>query len=368
MLGIISARPFFARQQAYVSHEVRQVLFKLHANNSLKRRLRCIYFQTLKRITFILEETSSATDMVFSQVIAAFLALFDAIGIPGNLLVIVVIVFETRFYVMRYILLASLAASDLLFLILVNSFRIASIAQEKWLYGETMCHLNPFYTRYFYINTVLHLMAVSYDRYVSIVRSPLTYDGMITKSRVALIVLIWLIPIAPLSIGPFLGWGKFVYNTELFFCQQGWVGQSGSSGWKTVIAITLLAVPFLVIAILNWSVYKVVKGHVNDVTVQLGSLDGSESQQSPRQGSERKAAVDVSIIIAVFMLCYLPTWVVGILRQFVESIEVPAEAVLITFSIFMANSLCNPIIYSIRKREFRRAVKNVFRRIGLCGN
>ena len=171
------------RGQAYVSHKVRKVLFKLHANNSLKRRHRYIYFQTLKAKTFIVEVTSSPTNMGFPQVIALFLALFDVIGLPGNLLVIVVIVLESRFHVMRYILLASLAVSDLLFLILVNSFRIASVAQEKWLYGETICRLHAFFGSYFYINTVLHLIAVSYDRYVSIVRSPLTYDGMITKAE-----------------------------------------------------------------------------------------------------------------------------------------------------------------------------------------
>ena len=299
--------------------------------------------------------------MVFPQVIASFLALFDVIGLPGNLLVIVVIIFKTRFHVMRYILLASLAVSDLLFLILVNSFRIASIAQERWLYGETICRLHAFFGSYFYINTVLHLMTVSYNRYQSIVRSPLTYDGMITKSRMALIVLIWLIPIVPLSIDL----ENFVYNPELFYCQQRFVGESGSSGWETVIAIAFLAVPFVVIAILNWSVYKTVKTHINGAVVQLGRLDGTESQQEETS----RQAMDIIIIIAAFMPCYLPTWVVGILRQMVESIEVPAEAVLITSSIFMANTLCNPIIYSIRKREFRTAVKNVFRRIGaLCGN
>ena len=306
--------------------------------------------------------------MGFPQVIAAFLALLNAIGLPGNLLVIVVIILETRFYVMRYVLLASLAVSDILSLILVNSFRIASIAQERWLYGETMCHLKPFFVGYFYINTVLHLMAVSYDRYVSIVRSPLTYDGMITKSTMALIVLIWLIPIVPLSIGPLLGRSNFVYNPELFFCQNRRVGQSGFSGWETVIVIVFFVVPFLAIAILNWSVYKAAKAQLNGTAIQLGRLDGTEGQQQEnrRQGSERKAAVDASIIIAAFILCYLPTWVVGILRQFVKSVEVPAETVLVTSSIFMANSLCNPIIYSIRKREFRTSVKNLFRRIGLC--
>jgi len=68
--------------------------------------------------------------MVFFQALAAVHALFDAIGLPGNLLVIVTIVLENRFHVMRCILLASLAVADFLFLILVNSFRIASIAQD----------------------------------------------------------------------------------------------------------------------------------------------------------------------------------------------------------------------------------------------
>ena len=122
--------------------------------------------------------------MVFPQVIAAFHAVYHITGLLGNLLVMVTIILESRFYVMRYILLASLALSDFLLLVLVNSFRIGSIAKEHWLYGQTMCFLNTSFARYFYINTVLHLVAVSYDRYLAIVKSPLTYNGIITKTRV----------------------------------------------------------------------------------------------------------------------------------------------------------------------------------------
>jgi len=154
--------------------------------------------------------------MFFFQVIAVFHACFNVIGLPGNLLIILTIFLERRFHVMRYILLASLAMSDFLCLILVNTFRIASIAQERWLYGQTMCFLNPFFVRYFYLNTVLHLIAVSYERYKAIVKSPLTYDGTITKSSVVLMALIWIFPI-PFSIGPFLGFGNYIYNPDVFF-------------------------------------------------------------------------------------------------------------------------------------------------------
>ena len=80
---------------------------------------------------------------------------------------------------------------------------------------------------------------------------------------------------------------------------------------------------------------------------------------------ERKAAVDITI---AFVVCFLPVYIVGILRQFVESIKVSAEVVLIKTCIFTASSICNPIIYSIRKRDFRTGLKNVLRCTGLFEN
>ena len=86
-----------------------------------------------------------------------------------------------------------------------------------------------------------------------------------------------------------------------------------------------------------------------------------------RRRSERKAANDVSIIVVAFLLCFLPAWIAGIFRQFFRSVDVPSEVVLVTTCIFFLSSLCNPIIYSIRKTKLRMGVKNVLRRIGLCG-
>ena len=313
--------------------------------------------------------------MGFPQVIAAFHAMYDMIGLPGNLLVIVVIILESRFHVMRYVLLASLALSDFLLLILVNSFRIKSIAQEHWLYGQTMCYLNPFFGRYFYINTVLHLVAVSYNRYLAIVKSPLTYDGAITKTRVAFIALIWIIPVIPVSISLFQGWGKYAYNPELIICEQGWTIdlQNGSitiSENMIFIPIATIIMPFLVILFLNVSVYKTANRQINAMVVQVGGpVDAEITQQQEmvsRRLRDRKAAVDVTIIIAAFLVCFLPFWVTGICRLFVPGIDVPAEADLATACIFFLSTICNPIIYSIRKREFRGAVKKMFRRIGVC--
>ena len=265
--------------------------------------------------------------LAFSQVIAAFLIVVDAIGLPGNLLVIVTVFWETRFHVFRYILLASLAASDVMFLILVNSFRIAGIVRQRWLYGETMCRLNPLFSRFFYINTVAHLIAVSYDRYRAIVKSPLTYHGAMTKSKVISVLLIWIIPI-PFTIAPYLVYGnQYVYNPELCYCEEDLENRDVHSSAKLIFFMLVgFIVPFVVIIFLNCSVYKRAKRQANairSISSQIGHRGNSaESQlQPPRQRIEMKAAVDVSIIIAAFLLCYLPGWIMSICRQFVSSVK-----------------------------------------------
>ena len=343
------------------------MLFNLNINQSLEYRPSHICLKALKRTRFLLEGVQNSS-MVFPLLIATFHALFNAIGLPGNLLVVVTIAVETRFHVMRYILLASLAVSDFLFLILVNSFRIASTAQERWLYGKTMCNLNTFFTRYFFLNTIFHLVAVSCDRYYAIFKSPLTYNGLVTKSRVVFITLIWVIPI-PLSIGPLVGVsGMFSYDPKVFCHDFGW--SRSLSLLKTMFSIVIFVVPFLVILALNWSVYKAAKTQIHALEVQVGNVAGSESQRQEmsRRGSEKRATIDVSIIIAAFLLCFLPVWIVSLYRRFARNVDVPAEAVLVTICIFSASSVCNPVIYSIRKRDFRAGVKRLLRRIGLYKN
>ena len=74
--------------------------------------------------------------MVFSQVLAGVHAVIDVVGLPGNLLVTAMICMESRFHVMRYVLLASLAGSDILFLILGNSPSIVSTATNDGCMAE----------------------------------------------------------------------------------------------------------------------------------------------------------------------------------------------------------------------------------------
>lgn len=315
---------------------------------------------------------SQTNIMVIAQLTVAFRAIVNVIGLPGNLLVVATVSVARRFHVMRYVLLASLAVSDALTLILTNTYSLNCIIQEKCVYSETMCHLLPFFSRYFYINTVLHLVAVSYEQYRAIVKAPLTYDGTISARKMVYVVLLWIVPI-PLSIGPFLGWGTYVYNPKMFVCEQGWSIQSENHFRRLIIfAILSFILPFLFILYMNWSVFKTARRVRQDELVPQHLLKPGESQNEAvaRRTSNRKAAVDVCIVVGAFLLCFIPVWILGVFRQTMENTEdVPALASMIANAIFLVSSMVNPIIYSIRKQAFRDAVKKGMRRFGFtCGS
>ena len=106
-------------------------------------------------------------------VFAVIYGLFTVMAFIGNLLVLIVATIYRSFHCMRYFLLASLALSDFLVATLITSARMIATGLEKWVFGTTWCHGSAYIIRVLHLSTVLHLCAVSYERYDAIVRNPL---------------------------------------------------------------------------------------------------------------------------------------------------------------------------------------------------
>ena len=243
--------------------------------------------------------------MVFSQVLAGVHAVIDLVGLPGNLLVIATICMESRFHAMRYVLLASLAGSDILFLILGNSPSIASIAQERWLYGETMCKLHYLVLRYFYLNTVLHLVAVT-NGITPLWNHLWTYDSSITRSKSCGYSADMDCPCSCVYHHFFQTWRNLTLLSKgCSFARQ----TTDAPAFHAPAPLIVFVVPISIIFFLNWRLLKTVNAiQSNDQpVVSLESTAASSNngpsqhqQNEARRIKDRKAAVDVCIIIAAF--------------------------------------------------------------------
>ena len=182
---------------------------------------------------------------------------------------------------MRYFLLASLALADFLFTTLITSNRMVVTGLEKWIFGTTWCHGSAYLIRVLHISTVLHLCTISYERYDAIVRNALTYNDRVTwKRAIQNMALLWLVP-AVISLGPFLGWSQYVYNPQIFACEQ-----KSDSQTTFPFLIDSFIVPLGVIVFLNCKVLKVVRRlerSVKIIPLQPVSEDNIQEYQGQRQ-------------------------------------------------------------------------------------
>ena len=195
-------------------------------------------------------------------VLAMIYGAYAFLGFIGNLSVLLVVSIYRRFHQMRYFLLASLALSDFIFTMLVTSLPTVVQGLEKWIFGTTWCHGTAYLIRVLHFSTVLHLCAVSHERYDAIFQNPLCYNGRITKKRAIInIMVLWVTP-AVISLDPFLGWSNYVYNPDIFACEQKW-------GFQTTLPLFIVTflVPLGLIAFLNYRVLTVVRRLQNSLKI-----------------------------------------------------------------------------------------------------
>lgn len=88
---------------------------------------------------------------------------------------------------------------------------------------------------------------------------------------------------------------------------------------------------------------------------------GDELAKNLLVKQDRKAAFWLGLLVAVFLVCWLPHTIVGILQSGRQA-KVPQLAKDVTFWLLLANSAINPLMYGLFNREIRRAFKQ-----WLCG-
>lgn len=185
----------------------------------------------------------------------------------------------------------------------------------------------------------LHLAVISVERLVAM-KYPLRYESVVTKSRLTVAVAgSWLI--------------VMVYG--IMFAQIV-PGVKAIPGQTQILAIVCL----LIISYCHISVYFVCRRHV----IQIKSEQVSQEAKA-KFLAERKGWKTTSIIIGCALMFYLP----GLLRAIAVNLlpasiirRIISRSLHITFSCYMVNSLCNPIIYCWRSREIREALKQLLKK------
>ncbi|XP_053244674.1 D(1) dopamine receptor-like [Podarcis raffonei] len=269
----------------------------------------------------------------------------------------------------------SLASSDLCVALLVMPWQaVTEAVGGVWLFGTRFCDTWVAADIMCSTASILHLCIISLDRYWAIA-SPFRYERRMTRGLAsAMIALAWTLSVLISFIPVQLHWHRVEEqggtDPQLPRCD---------ARLNPTYAITSSLVSFYIpvsIMIGTYArIYRIAQAQIRRISSLekaggLGFAQGKEPASSLRSSlcKETKVLQTLSIIVGVFVCCWLPFFVLNCLLPFCEprpSSGVSGQALCVsqtTFRVFMwlgwANSSVNPVIYAFNM-DFRKAFSSL---------
>ncbi|XP_010591662.1 sphingosine 1-phosphate receptor 2 [Loxodonta africana] len=278
------------------------------------------------------KETLDTQETPSRQVASALIIITCCAIVLENLLVLIAVARNSKLHSAMYLFLGNLAASDLLagvaFIVntLLSGPVTLGLTPVQWFAREGSAFITL-------SASVFSLLAIAIERRVAIAKVKL-YGSDKSCRMLLLIMASWLISLA-LGGLPILGWNCLGHldacSTVLPLYAKQYV----------LCVVTIFSIILLAIVALYIRIYCVVR-----------------SSQADVPGSQTLALLKtVTIVLGVFIICWLPAFSILLLDYFctVRSCPILYKAHYF-FAFATLNSLLNPVIYTWRSRDLRQEV------------
>ncbi|XP_032235541.1 adenosine receptor A2a-like [Nematostella vectensis] len=277
-------------------------------------------------------------------------------AVLGNSFVLLAIYKSANLQKIPMYLLGSLAVVDAAVgMVIVPLYSVASLTWPLLLTNHTFEMFLDFLALQTLMASAFSLILVTYDRFKSII-APMRYSVWVSNAKCfAAIAIVWV--------------ASFVLAAVSFAL----TGYETRPKFYLFVVLVAFVIPFMLIIYMYHRIFKVAASQFRrQMNARVASSAVSVTKSSDSESSRRevlrnkKASVSIAIIIGVFLACWLPNLVIGVIH-FVQSeidhctAELTEQLWLLTLPFAFTNSALNPIIYCIRYKDFRIAFKSIFK-------
>lgn len=284
-------------------------------------------------------------DRASSVVISFIYFVVCALGLWGNTLVIYVILRHAKMKTVTNIYILNLAVADVLCMMSLP-FIALQLALVHWPFGEVLCKVIMSVDSLNQFTSIFCLMVMSIDRYLAVVH-PIKSTKW-RKPRIAKLINLTVWGVSLLVIIPTM---IFSGLNNLPVCGMVWPEPMDvyCTGFIFFTFLVGFFLPLMVICLCYIFIIVKVKS------------SGMRVSSTKRKRSERKVTRMVSIVVVVFVLCWLPFYIFN-LTSVTSSIE-PTSAIKSAFDFVVVlgyvNSCANPILYAFLSDNFKNSFQKV---------
>jgi allatostatin receptor len=282
-------------------------------------------------------------------------ALIALVGIVGNGLVmrVFVILSSEKLQNTTNILIVSLAAADLLFLVFCVPFTAANYAMSYWPFGDVWCKVINFMTHVSAYVSIWTLVLLSLDRYIAVVHPVLSKRIRNCRNTILLLCITWTLILCG-NIPILLQYGVVHYQW-MEFDRSSCLNLAGL-GSKIVLKVFYgcffvlgYALPLTLICVLYGFLLK-----------RMWRRTIATRHQRRIQDKKRRVIRVVIAFVVAFAICWLPIQVICVVESFTQyEPTVESTAVLMAANcLSYVNSCINPVLYAFLSKDFQRNLRS----------
>ena len=284
----------------------------------------------------------------FYAAAAAVLSVEMLLGLIANGFVLLITITQRKSWKQSStIFFTSLILAHLVMTLLYVPFFIIAFAAGGWIFGSTdeqkrgTCHFAFFISWYIALVISMTVAAISFDRFLFIVKPHLHKRFMGPWVALTLTIFIWL-------LSPVLSSFQFyVFHREF---NLGWCTPASD---RLSFMISCLALSFIIVAIIM----------ITMVWTFCHICGCTKSHSVGERGQASKLMGVFGAMLLIYMICFFPSLLDFALQLF---IDVPSEYTIVTLICVVFINVANPVVQSYFRPEIKRVFLSRCPLLSLC--
>ncbi|XP_076844053.1 somatostatin receptor type 2 isoform X2 [Brachyhypopomus gauderio] len=298
---------------------------------------------------YVVNASNPTLDQTSSVVITFMYFVVCAVGLCGNALVIYVILRYAKMKTVTNIYILNLAVADVLCMLSLPFIAI-QLALIHWPFGVAICRIVLTLDSLNQFTSIFFLTVMSIDRYLAVVH-PIKSTKW-RKPRVAKMISMAMWGVSLLVNLPIMIYSGLNTNkNEDQMCTMLWPEPMDT--YYTAFIFYMFFVGFFLPLVVICLCYLFIVIKVRSSGMRVSS--------SKRKRSERKVTRMVSIVVVVFVLCWLPFYMFNMVSVTYTVMTTSVLKSTFDFVVVLgyANSCANPFLYAFLSDNFKKSFQNV---------
>lgn len=283
------------------------------------------------------------------------LVILNVLSLTGNTLVCISVYKNVRLRTTTNLYIIALAVSDLLSAVFVMPLGTAVLIAGEWKFGVIICQLHAFFSLFVIYVSPVTMGLTAVNRYVRMCKSNEQYKKLFSaaKSR-TLLAVVWTFVACYTLIPRLAGLQAYEFVPGYAQCSIAHLSEAGKMIHYGIVLTLFFLLPLISTVVSYIKVAKMIRQHKMGASLTIQGRERSSSISA----HEIKVSKSLFTVVFAFMICWIPFWVIVILRRFRIVTKMPRNVELLCMFLLYFSNTINPFIYAgmnhLFKREFRK--------------